>query len=174
MGDPDAPPLQAGALLRLLDQHGVRYVLVGGLAATAHGATRVTFDIDLVPEWSDDNLERLAAALRDAEAALRTPGSGDLVEIPIDGRSLRQFEISTWRTRLGDVDVISGTPTAVRGTLAGFELLASRAERREAFGVTLLIADLADLIESKQALGREADLVALPELHRLLRRSHRG
>jgi len=37
MGDPDAPPLQAREILRLLDRHGVRYVVVGGLAATAHG-----------------------------------------------------------------------------------------------------------------------------------------
>jgi len=63
VGDPEAPPLGARELLRLLDRHGVRYVVVGGLAATAHGATRVTFDIDVVPEWSDDNLERLALEL---------------------------------------------------------------------------------------------------------------
>jgi hypothetical protein len=98
MGDPDAPPLQAGELLQLLDRHAVRYVVVGGLAATVHGATRVTFDIDR-------------------------------------------------------------------------EALASRAHRRTAFGVTILVADLDDIIESKQALGRESDLVALPELHRLRARS---
>ena len=167
MGDPDAPPLQAAELLQLLDRHAVRYVVVGGLAATVHGATRVTFDIDLVPEWTDDNLDRLASALRDAEAELQAPGSQTPVAFPIDARSLRQFEVSTWRTRLGDLDVIVGTPTATRGELARYETLAPRATEREAFGVTILVADLDDIIESKQALGRESDLVALPELHRL-------
>jgi hypothetical protein len=167
MGDPDAPPLQAAELLRLLDRHAVRYVVVGGLAATVHGATRVTFDIDLVPEWTDDNLDRLASALRDAGAKLQAPGPGEPIAFPIDARSLRQFEVSTWRTRLGDLDVIIGTPTATRGLLARYDTLAPRAVERKAFGVTILVADLDDVIESKQALGRESDLVALPELHRL-------
>lgn len=170
MGDPDAPPLQAAELLQLLDRHAVRYVVVGGLAATVHGTTRVTFDIDLVPEWTDDNLARLASALVDADAQLQPPDSSTPVTFPIDAHSLRQFEVSTWRTRLGDLDVIIGTPTATRGRLARYDALAQRAEQREAFGVAVLIADLDDIIESKEALGRESDLVALPELHRLRER----
>jgi hypothetical protein len=169
MGDPDAPPLQAAKLLRLLDDHGVRYVVVGGLAATVHGATRVTFDIDLVPEWTDDNLGRLASALRDAGAVLRAPSPAP-IGFPIDVRALRQFEVSTWRTLLGDLDVIIGTPTATRGALASYDALASSATEHEAFGVTVLVADLDDIIESKEALSRESDLVALPELHRLRER----
>jgi hypothetical protein len=149
----------------------VRYVVVGGLAATVHGATRVTFDIDLVPEWTEANLDRLAAALREIDARLHAPGAREPVAFPVDTRSLRQFEVSTWRTRLGDLDVVVGTPTATRGSLARYETLASRAHHRTAFGVTILVADLDDVIESKQALGRESDLVALPELHRLRARS---
>lgn len=172
MGDPDAPPLQAGEILRLLDRYDVRYVVVGGLAATTHGAIRVTFDIDVVPEWTDANLERLTSMLREVDAELLAPEAPEPIAFPIDARSLRQFEVSTWRTRLGDLDVIIGTPTATRGVLARYEALAPRAATREAFGVTVLVADLDDIIESKEALGRESDLVALPELHRL--RAQRG
>jgi hypothetical protein len=167
MGDPAAPKLDAAALFRVLDAEGVRYVVVGGLAATAHGATRVTFDVDLVPEWSDENLERLVSALRVLGAELHVSDVDEPVAFALDAQSLRQFEVSTWRTRLGDIDVIAGTPTATRGVLARYEALAARAQERSAFGVTLLIASLDDIIESKEALGREPDLVALPELHRL-------
>lgn len=170
MGDPSAPPLQSGALFRLLDRHGVRYVVVGGLAGTVHGSTRVTFDIDLVPEWTDANLERLAAALREAGGTLHRRGDDDPVELAIDAATLGGFEVSTWRTRLGDIDLILGTPTARRGTLAGYEALAERAHARDVFGVTILVADLDDVIESKQAMAREVDLVALPELYRLRER----
>jgi hypothetical protein len=167
MGDPSAPPLQAADLFRLLDRHAVRYVVVGGLAATAHGATRVTYDIDLVPDWTNDNLRRLAAVLTEAGAELQAPELPAPIAFPIDDRSLRQFEVSTWRTKLGDVDVITGTPTMARGVLARYDALRPRAVEQEAFGVTILVAALEDIIESKQALGRESDLVALPELHRL-------
>lgn len=171
MGDPLAPPLQARDLLALLDSHGVKYVLVGGLAAIAYGATRATFDIDLVPDWSPENLELLAAALIAADARLRVP-DGDPVDYMITAEmitaeSLRAFEVSTWRTRFGDLDVITGIPTAERGRLAQFPELAGRANAREAFGFTILVADLADIIEAKQALGREPDLASLPELHRI-------
>ena len=75
--------------------------------------------------------------------------------------------MSTWRTRYGDLDIITGTPTLERGRLAQYPELARRAHQREAFGITILVADLSDIIESKQALAREPDLAALPELHRL-------
>lgn len=172
MGDPSAPRLDAAALLRTLDEEGVRFIVVGGLAATAHGATRVTYDVDVVPEWTDDNLERLASALRALGAQLHVPETDSAVAFPLDAQSLRQFEVSTWRTPSGDVDVIAGTPTAARGVLADFAELAGRGSERSAFGLTILIASLDDIIESKEALGREPDLVALPELHRL-RRRHR-
>jgi hypothetical protein len=167
MGDPGAPPVQAGELLLLLDRHGVRYVLIGGLAATVHGATRVTFDIDLVPDWTRANLERLASALREAEAKLVAPEAPEPVAFPIDAHSLNQFEVPTWRTAYGDLDVVVGTPTTKRGVLASYRDLADRATKADAFGVTILVASLDDVIESKQALARESDLVALPELHRL-------
>ena len=111
-----------------------------------------------------------AAALQEIGAELRTPGARESVAIPLDARSLRQFEVSTWRTRLGDLDVIVGTPTATRGALAGYDALAGRARHQTVFGVTIAIAALDDVIESKQALGRESDLVPLPELHRLRER----
>jgi hypothetical protein len=174
VGDLAAPPLRAAELFVLLDSHGIQYVLVGGIAATVHGSARVTFDIDLVPEWSDENLSRLAAALRAADARLQRRGESEPVALEIDARLLRGFEVSTWRTRFGDVDVIAGTPTTRRGRLARYGTLRRRAHPRSAFGVTILVADLDDVIESKQALAREPDLVALPELRRLRDRLRRG
>ena len=167
MGDPDAPPLRVEHLLRTLDEHDVRYVIVGGLAAAAQGAGRVTFDIDVVPDWSTENLDHLANALRALNAKLRVPGSSDPVDYALDARSLRGFEVSTWRTDSGDLDVIIGTPTVHRGRLAGFDELVDRAHALEAYGLTILVADLGDIIESKEVLAREPDLVALPELRRL-------
>jgi hypothetical protein len=166
VGDPNAPPLRVRELLELLDRHRVRCVLVGELAAVAHGSGRATFDIDVVPDWTRENLDRLASALVASGARLRVPDS-EPVEFPVVGNALERFEVSTWRTNLGDIDVICGTPTNRRGVLARFDDLVSRAHRRVAFGITILVADLADIIEAKEALARGPDLAALPELHRL-------
>ena len=106
-------------------------------------------------------------ALRALDAGLRAPGSSETVQYPLDAASLRGFEVSTWRTDAGDLDVIVGTPTATRGALAGYDDLVQRATALEAYGLTIMVADLDDVIVSKEALAREADLVALPELRRL-------
>jgi hypothetical protein len=167
MGDPDGPPLRAEDIVTLFARHGVDYVVVGGLAATAHGATRVTFDIDVVPDWEPANLERLAAALRECGAEFRAPGSTATTAIPVDATALRQFEVSTWRTELGDVEVIAGTPSTAGRGFTRFGELTRRSSERRVFGTTIRVAALSDIIDAKQALGRETDLVSLPELHRL-------
>jgi hypothetical protein len=50
-------------LLRLLDEHGVRYVVTGSGAAMLHGAELVPGDLDVTPALDRENLERLAALL---------------------------------------------------------------------------------------------------------------
>ena len=173
MGDPDAPPLDSESLVGLLDRHGVAYVLVGGLAAVAHGAPRATFGIDIVPRRELDNLQALAAALRAANARLRVPGVAEPLDVPLDGSTFGRYEVSTWRTSHGDIDVIVGTPKRDGGQLAPFDELAARAHRRRAFGVAILVADLDDIIEAKEALDREPDRMALPELRELRDRLRR-
>lgn len=64
-------------ILAALDTRGVEYVLVGGVAARAHGARRATGDIDCVPSTNAVNLERLAEALRELGARLRAAGMSD-------------------------------------------------------------------------------------------------
>ncbi len=66
--------LDAPALLEVLERHRVQYVVVGGYAAELHGSVRRTVDVDVVPRTTADNLERLAAALREVQAKIRTEG----------------------------------------------------------------------------------------------------
>ena len=77
-------PFDPVRVLSTLHHHGVQFVLLGGLAAIAHGSSLSTEDIDIAPERSRGNLDRLAAALRDLKARLRT-GDDEGVEFPIDG-----------------------------------------------------------------------------------------
>ena len=51
-------------LMRAIEQHGVEYVLVGGIALGVHGLVRATEDIDLFVRPEPDNVERLKRALR--------------------------------------------------------------------------------------------------------------
>lgn len=52
-------------LLRLLEQHGVRYLVVGGIAVNLHGYNRLTKDIDLWFADEQENRALLYEALRE-------------------------------------------------------------------------------------------------------------
>jgi len=60
------------ALLEALNEAGVRFVVIGGVAVGAHGYVRGTEDLDLVPDPDPDNLGRLTEALRKLESTLPT------------------------------------------------------------------------------------------------------
>lgn len=106
VGDPLGPDLDLAELLSVLEAHGVEFIVVGGVAANVDGSDRPTRDLDVCPRWSDGNLDRLARALRSVGARLRIEGSPAPIEFPIDVAALRMFELSTWRTLYGDIDVI--------------------------------------------------------------------
>ena len=116
-------PLQPDELFACLDRHGVRYVLIGGLAAVLHGSPLQTVDMDICPSRTPDNLARLAAALDDMDARIRTSDAPDGIRFPRDAVFLSRVDLLNLVTRFGDVD-LSFTPS---GT-TGFDDLSRRAD----------------------------------------------
>lgn len=163
-----APPLDRAALLASLARHGVRFVLVGGLAAQAHGAARATKDADICPEWSNENLARLAVSLTELGARLKIgEGSVETLELQIDARTIHGLEIGAWRTAAGDVDILLGIPLASRRKLLRYEQLAEHATEIEVDGLRVSVASLDDIIRSKEIVDRPKDREALEELRSL-------
>lgn len=160
MADPEFRPEE---ILRVLRDHSVRFVLVGGYAAVVHGSPYVTTDIDVVPERSEDNLARLSAALDDLHA--RVWSSGEPAGIPFghDARSLGDARVWNLVTDHGRLDLTfepSGT--------TGYADVARDAIRLTILGVEVDVASLADVIRSKEAAGRAKDRLVLPALRELL------
>ena len=135
-----------------------------------HGAVRPTRDFDSLPATSKENLDRLAAAMRELNARLRVEGMTDeesrSLPLPIDAESLARMDISTWRTDAGDLDVLTAIPTR-EGGRARFEELVARSERVEVDGVVVMVAGLDDIIASKEWADRPKDREALVELREL-------
>jgi hypothetical protein len=167
MASEDFDPVR---MLGALHGAGVRFVLIGGMAAILHGDAGVTVDLDIVPERERDNLERLAAALCSLAARIRTERVPAGLAFDCSAPFLRNLSrdgILNLTTTAGDLD-LSFRPS---GTGGYADLRRDAIEIEVADGVHILVASLADVIRSKEAAGREKDRIALPRLRRLLDRT---
>ncbi len=158
-------PTDAAAIVAVFNRHGVRYVVIGAFAAMAQQAPiDPTRDIDFTPETSKANLQRLSAALTELDARIRTPGTGRGTPFAHDGQSLARATVWNLICPFGEFD-ISFRPSGFDG---GFRELAKRSHVVEVEDVAVRIADLADVIRSKEAAGRPKGLRVLPTLYRHL------
>jgi hypothetical protein len=65
------PERRLVAPLRILQSNGVKFILVGGLAAVVQGAPVDTFDVDLVHSRDAANIQRLLLVLEEFDAIFR-------------------------------------------------------------------------------------------------------
>ena len=163
------PEFRPELLLQVLARHGVRSVLIGGFAAVIHGSPYLTTDVDLVPEASTANLERLSAALDELHARVWTDDRPEGVPFDHDAASLGAVQIWNLVTDHGRLDLTF----APSGT-AGYPDLARDAVHLTVLGAEVDVASLADVIRSKEAAGREKDRLVLPVLRRILSEAHPG
>jgi len=148
-------PFAPERIVAALNAAGVAYVIVGGLAVAAHGVVRATRDIDLVPEPSADNLDRLAVTLGELGG-----------EHPIDGRltgtAFARPVSFKLRTRHGEVQVLNRMPA-----VPPYADLIAAAARVDFGDESAAVCSLAHLRTMKLASGRPRDLVDVAELDEL-------
>lgn len=149
-------PLDAERILRALAEHGVDYVLIGGLAVQTHGHVRTTNDADLIPAPNPANLKRLASALRALDARVLNAGEEDT---EVDAKMLPRATIWQFVTRDGGIDVMHEVPGG-----RSYAELSDRALHVRLGDVDVPVVDLDDLIRMKLARGRPVDLADVAAL----------
>ena len=141
---------------RLCDAE-IDFVIVGGFAATLHGSSLVTRDLDVCAILSHENVEKLREALRDLQPRHRlTPQKLSFLDNPDPGVEVRNLYLIT---DLGPVDVLS----SILG-VGDFDRVRAGSILVELFGRSCRVISLDDLIRAKEALGRDKDLLAAKEL----------
>lgn len=155
--------------LAVLNRHRVRYVVLGGFAAVAYGSPLPTSDVDVTPALDPENLEHLSAALTELGARVRVEGVEGGLPFSHNAASLRDVTVLNLVTDLGELDIVM-----VPAGEAGYPELASRQLVVRLGEVEVPLAALADVIASKEAVGRPKDRAALPILRRLAERLAEG
>lgn len=151
---------QLERLLAALNAAGVEYIIVGGVAARAHGSARLTDDLDVSYARNPANLARVIRALAPLHPYLRGAPPG----LPFDwsATALRSGLNFTLTTSAGAIDLL--------GEIVGggrYEDLLPHALTITLFGAEVRLLDLPWLIRVKRAAGRPKDLEVIAELEAL-------
>lgn len=147
-------------LLGALHRTSVDYIIIGGVAATIHGSSRLTQDIDVCYARSDSNLDRIVRALRPLKPYLRGAPRG----LPFEwsAATLRAGLNFTLTTTAGDIDLLG----EVTGGGTYYDLIAHTIDVT-LFAHRTKCLNLEWLIATKRAAGRPRDLEAIAELEAL-------
>jgi hypothetical protein len=144
-------------MLRRLSDGGVEYVLIGGVAANAHGSAIATDDLHVFAPLDHANVRAIVRAF--VGTNLRWRHRPDLPVLAPDNPQLRGLKNMYLRCELGVMDVLGELPEA--GPYADVR---RRATEMEIQGVRCAVIDLDSLITVKRTVAREKDLRVAREL----------
>jgi hypothetical protein len=151
-------PQNDKALLSLLKEQNVEFVIIGGVCGVLHGASLVTLDLDICCRFSRENLRRIETAVKDLHPRHRL--TANKLSFELTDELCDSLENVYLNTDLGALDCLS----KVSG-IGGFEAVLRQSIPHTLSYGEFRILNLDALIASKSATGREKDLAAV----RLLR-----
>ncbi len=151
-------------ILKRLRNHGVEFVVVGGMAGVLHGSSMVTEDVDVCAPLSRENVVKILAALADLHPSFRM--NPQRPPLPDNPERLAGFKNLYLVTDLGQIDFLS----EITG-LGTYAQVFHQSVEVEIEGVICHILDLDALIRAKKALGRTKDLRVAAELEAIRQRT---
>jgi hypothetical protein len=167
----DRGPLDPAKIFAALERHEVEYLTIGGVAVNAHGHLRNTRDVDVLIEWTPENMARLAAALEELDAKLFGVDAELLDVDPRDPDDLYNGGNFTLRTAVGGLDLFD--PAEIPGGRP-YEEMRPRAVEAVVQGVRVRAVGLDDLIRLKRSAGRDRDLEDVATLLAARRHEEKG
>jgi predicted nucleotidyltransferase len=149
------------AILAELVARGIRFAVIGGVAATVHGSARLTNDIDLCYDPAPENIDRLVAILTEWRAYLRGVEPG--LPFILDARTFCTTPMVTLTTTMGAIDLLDEVPG-----VGSFANALAASEAVCVGGTEFRALTLEALIASKKAVRRKKDVEHLLELEAIL------
>jgi hypothetical protein len=154
-------------LFKALNDAGIRYIVVGGLAVVLHGHARLTVDVDLVTDLDEEQARRTMDALVKLGLQPRVPvnptdfANRSVREAWIRDRGMQVFSMFDPSNPMRVVDLFVDHPVP-------FEKLWSRSVEFELQETTVRVASIPDLIHLKRLAGRPRDEADIEQLEAIL------
>ncbi|MGN6370590.1 MAG: hypothetical protein ACTHN5_20245 [Phycisphaerae bacterium] len=161
------PPSNLEKVVSLFRSKGVRFLVVGGQAEFLFGSSRLTVDVDVCYARDRENIRTIVECLREIHARLR--GAPDDVPFRLDARSLEIGCNFTFKTDLGDVDILGYVEP-----VGDYEKLLARHESYEVGSTVINTISLEDLLTVKRHVNRDKDQESIAQLLTIKRLREKG
>lgn len=143
-------------IFKNLNEEGVRYIVVGGIAVNLYGIPRMTYDIDLLLDMEDDNLEKFLQLLKGWEFKPKVPvdvmdfAEKDKREDWIKKKNMKAFNLVNPEWAISEIDIVVDSPIDYKKGYQGIKHIMLH-------GVSIPVISIDDLIKMKQITERQQD-----------------
>lgn len=148
-------------LIEALCSAKVNFIIIGGIAATVHGLARVTLDLDVIYQRTQNNFDAITTALKPLNPYLRDVPEG--LPFVFDSETLARGVNFTLTTTAGPIDFLGTAPGA-----EDYDALLPHCDVVDLCDREVQVVTLEKLIEMKRGAGRNKDFEVLSMLETLL------
>lgn len=181
----ESSPPHVPLLIDALDAHRVRYVVTGSVAAELYGVEVQPGDFDITPALDLENLDRMAQVLEEIEATLPETDQVGQWEVQPDGERRWASRAATpedmakraaWAPDPADVSTFDhlfhtryGNFDVVPDLSGGYDALIVRANRLDAYGCSVWVAHVDELLAALTVPRRKKDILRVRRLREIQR-----
>lgn len=143
-------------IFKKFNEEGIRYLVVGGLAMNLLGVPRATYDIDILIDLEDDNIQVLMKLMKEWGFKPKVPvnvmdfAHKSKRDEWIATKNMKAFNLVNTKWALSEIDIIIDAPVA-------YAEARKRASKISVHGVSIPVISIDDLVKMKQAAGRDLD-----------------
>ncbi len=144
------------AIFKKLNEKKIRYVVAGGVAVNLYGIPRMTYDVDLILDLEDKNIEKFLRLLEQWGFKPRVPvnimdfADKDKRESWIKRKNMKAFNLFNPEWAISEIDIVIDSSV-------DYKKGHKRANYITLHGVSIPVISIDDLIKMKQAADRQQD-----------------
>jgi hypothetical protein len=154
-------------IFKELNKKRIKYIVCGGLAVNLLGIPRMTYDVDLLVDMEDRNLEKLLNLLKKWGFSPRMPV--DMMDFAdkkirqswIKKKRMKAFNVYNTKWAISEIDILIDAPL-------DYKKASKRASHKKINNIKVPLVAVRDLIKMKEETGRRQDKADIRYLKELI------
>ncbi|MFA5100498.1 MAG: hypothetical protein WC547_06420 [Candidatus Omnitrophota bacterium] len=144
-------------ILKALNAHKIRYIVIGGLAVNLHGIPRMTYDIDLLIDFDISNIKKLEMLMNTLGFKPKAPVAiCDLADQNkrngwIKQKNMKAFNLVNPSWAVSEIDILIDAPVT-------YNKAKNTAKKISIEGIAIPVISIQNLIKMKRSSARDQDI----------------